>query len=90
MDAAELVRTTDWARTPLGHANEWPIALRAHVRAMLHTRQPMCIFWGPQLINLYNDGFLPILGEKHPKAMGNRRARCGATRGQSSASSSSA
>ncbi len=37
---------------------------------MLHMRQPMSIFWGREMVNLYNDGFLPILGEKHPWAMG--------------------
>src|SRR6185436_19720783 len=30
----------------------------------------------PELVNLYNDGFLPILGEKHPAAMGQRAAEC--------------
>jgi signal transduction histidine kinase/ActR/RegA family two-component response regulator len=37
---------------------------------MLSTRQATCIFWGAEYVNLYNDGFVPLLGEKHPRAMG--------------------
>ena len=69
-EAGALIRSTDWSRTPLGPVERWPASLIAHVRAMLHMRQPMSIFWGPELVNLYNDGFLPILGEKHPGAFG--------------------
>ena len=43
---------------------------------MLGTRQATCLFWGPELINLYNDGFIPLLGEKHPSAMGQRAREC--------------
>ncbi|HEY6560160.1 MAG TPA: ATP-binding protein [Polyangiaceae bacterium] len=74
--AGALVRTLDWKRTSLGPPHTWPMALLAQVRTMLATRQPICIFWGPDLINLYNDGFLPILGEKHPAAMGQRADEC--------------
>ncbi|HEX4341563.1 MAG TPA: ATP-binding protein [Polyangiaceae bacterium] len=74
--AGALVRTLDWTRTSLGSVGEWPIALVSQVRTMLATRQPMCLFWGPELVNLYNDGFLPILGEKHPAAMGQPAEEC--------------
>ena len=74
--AGAVIRAKDWSKTPLGPPSRWPAGLMAHVRAMLHTRQPMCIFWGPELINLYNDGFLPILGEKHPEAMGQPAEQC--------------
>jgi signal transduction histidine kinase len=74
--AGAQIRAIDWSTTPLGHVQGWPAALTAQVRAMLHTHQPMCVFWGPDLINLYNDGFLPILGEKHPAAMGQRAEDC--------------
>jgi hypothetical protein len=50
----------------------WPTSLKAIVRAMLGTRLPTCLFWGPDLVNLDTDGFIPILGEEHPAAMGQR------------------
>jgi signal transduction histidine kinase len=38
---------------------------------------PMCIWWGPDLIQFYNDGFRPFLGSrKHPTGMGQRARDC--------------
>ncbi len=68
--AGDALRAYDWAQNPLGTPATWPLALRACVRLMLNTHQATCIFWGPDYINLYNDGFVPLLGEKHPRAMG--------------------
>ncbi len=68
--AGDALRACDWQRTALGGTAKWPLALKAHVRAMLATRQATCIFWGAEYVNLYNDGFVPLLGEKHPRAMG--------------------
>jgi signal transduction histidine kinase/ActR/RegA family two-component response regulator len=67
---AEVMRALDWTSTPLGAPEAWPAALVAHVRAILHVRQPRCILWGKKLTRLYNDAFLPMLSEKHPGAMG--------------------
>ena len=66
----DLLRACDWSKSALGAPVTWPLSLRAHVRAMLNTRQPTCIFWGADYVNIYNDGFVPLLGEKHPRAMG--------------------
>ncbi len=74
--AGDLLRAVSWSTNVLGPPSGWPTSLKALVRAMLSTRQPTCIFWGPDLINLYNDGFIPILGEKHPLAMGQRAKEC--------------
>jgi hypothetical protein len=68
--AGEALRACDWSKSPIGLPATWPLSLRAQVRAMLSTRQATCIFWGAEYVNLYNDGFVPLLGEKHPRAMG--------------------
>lgn len=60
------MRAHDWARTPLGPPEQWPQALRTAVGIMLSSKYPMFLAWGPQLTFLYNDGYIPILGEKHP------------------------
>jgi len=74
---AELIASHDWASTPLGPIRDWPASLRATVANMLHTRQPMLLFWGPELIQLYNDSFVPSFGRgKHPLAMGQRAREC--------------
>lgn len=66
-----LMRTYDWSRTPLGDPADWPDALKAAVATCLSSRFPMVIWWGPQLLMLYNDAWQPILGEtKHPAGLG--------------------
>jgi signal transduction histidine kinase len=65
-----LMRSMDWSRTSLGPIEVWPQALRTSVRIMLTSRQPMFVWWGDELINLYNDAYKSIVGGKHPQALG--------------------
>ena len=65
-----LMRSHDWTRTPLGAVESWPQSLRTTVSIMLNSKYPMFIAWGPELIFLYNDGYRPIFGAKHPAALG--------------------
>ena len=75
--AASLIRQVDWSRTPVGAMSEWPQALKTVLGVMLHSRQPMFLWWGPDLIQFYNDAYIPSFGEgKHPKAMGQRGEDC--------------
>jgi PAS domain S-box-containing protein len=69
-ESGELMRRLDWAGTPLGPADRWPQALKTAVRIVLTSRQPMFVWWGDDLINLYNDAYRSILGGKHPQALG--------------------
>jgi two-component sensor histidine kinase len=64
------MRAFDWAASPLGAPRQWPQALRTCLRIILASRQPMWVWWGPDLINFYNDAYLPIIGGKHPGALG--------------------
>jgi PAS domain S-box-containing protein len=60
----------DWAHTSLGPRADWPRSLEAVARLMLHSRQPMFLAWGPELAFIYNDAYAPILGARHPSALG--------------------
>jgi len=72
-----LMRAVDWSVTPLGPVADWPQSLRTAVSICLASRFPMLIWWGPDLVMLYNDAYRPILGAmKHPAAMGQRGAAC--------------
>lgn len=71
---AARMRDVDWSATPLGPSRDWPAALRTHVHLMLASRQPMYIAWTHDLLALYNDAYRPILGDKHPRALGSRTA----------------
>lgn len=60
----------DWSATPLGALADWPQSLRTLVQLLLQSRQPMYLAWGPELVSIYNDGYIPILGDKHPQGLG--------------------
>ncbi len=69
-EMGKRIRSFDWDRTPLGPPEQWPQSLRTVVRLMLDSRYPMFVWWGPELTILYNDGYTPIFGKKHPAALG--------------------
>jgi signal transduction histidine kinase len=74
---AELVRGFDWSATELGPIESWPSCLTTMVGVMLHSRQPMFLWWGPELVQLYNDAYVPSFGVgKHPRALGQRGRDC--------------
>ncbi|RKH30002.1 sensor histidine kinase [Corallococcus sicarius] len=70
-EMAVRMRVKDWSSTPLGPVEGWPVSLRTLVRVLLHSRHPMFLWWGPELIQFYNDAYVPSFGRgKHPAALG--------------------
>ncbi len=69
-EMGERMRAIDWSRNPLGPVQNWTRSLKTAVRIMLTSRQPMFVWWGSELINLYNDAYKGIVCEKHPGALG--------------------
>jgi PAS domain S-box-containing protein len=65
-----LIRATDWTRTSLGPVERWSPSLRMMVTFLLANRFPLLLWWGPEYVSIYNDAYRPILGAKHPRAMG--------------------
>jgi signal transduction histidine kinase/DNA-binding response OmpR family regulator len=61
----------DWSATHLGPRDSWPALLRLLVDLCLDSEFPVQISWGPDLLVLYNDAYVPLLGaERHPWALG--------------------
>jgi PAS domain S-box-containing protein len=69
-EMAGRLHTKDWSKTPLGPQETWPASLKLVVNVMLASGFPMCVRWGPELVMIYNDGYRPVLGVKHPRAFG--------------------
>lgn len=65
-----LMRAFDWSKTPVGLVQNWPHSLKTAVRIVLTSRYAMFVWWGRELINLYNDPYRAFLGAKHPDALG--------------------
>ena len=68
-EMGERMRRMDWNSTPLGPVDAWPQNLKTCIRIILTSRQPMFVWWGDSLINLYNDAYKSIVGGKHPAAL---------------------
>lgn len=75
-EMGERIRDFDWANTSLGSADSWSPALRMMTRFMLANRFPMMLWWGPQYVSFYNDPYRPVLGAKHPWALGKPVSEC--------------
>jgi PAS domain S-box-containing protein len=72
-----LTRAYDWSANPLGTPETWPQSLRTALRILLNTNHPMFIWWGPKLIQFYNDAYRQTMGpERHPSALGQGGREC--------------
>jgi signal transduction histidine kinase/CheY-like chemotaxis protein len=70
-ELANLCRHYDWSSTVLGSPASWPDALKTVLTLCLDSHFPIAVWWGPELIQFYNDAYRPILGAtKHPIALG--------------------
>ncbi|HUQ47182.1 MAG TPA: ATP-binding protein [Gemmatimonadaceae bacterium] len=71
-EMAVLCREFPWEKTSLGPVHKWPLSLRTIVNALLNSRHPMFLFWGPELVQFYNDAYRPSFAEgpRHPAALG--------------------
>ncbi|MDQ0135556.1 PAS domain S-box-containing protein [Neorhizobium galegae] len=69
-EMAELVRTKDWSKTPLGPIDQWPQSLRTTVSLCLASNFPINVIWGEENTQIYNDGYRTACGDAHPRALG--------------------
>ena len=69
-EAGARICEIDWSKTKLGPRERWPASLKTLLGAILGSRFPMLLWWGPDLLHFYNDAVLPILSDKHPGALG--------------------
>jgi len=75
-EVGALMRTMDWSRTKLGPVERWPQSLRTSVSTCLNSRFAILIWWGPDLVMLYNDAYRDIIASKHPTALGSPGREC--------------
>lgn len=77
-ETGALIRNFDWSATSIGHFTTWPTSLLTTVSTLINSRFPMFLWWGPDLLQFYNDAYRPSLGKegKHPLAIGNTGREC--------------
>jgi PAS domain S-box-containing protein len=72
-----LMRAYDWSSTPVGPVAAWPQSLCTAIGILLNSRHPMFIWWGPDLVQFYNDAYRRSLGsDRHPSALGQGGREC--------------
>ena len=69
-EMASLIRSADWSEMPIGPMKSWSPTLRTMLNFLLANRFPQLLWWGPEFCCIYNDAYIPILGTKHPWALG--------------------
>ena len=75
-EMGSLIRSMDWSKTSLGPVAEWPQSLRTTISICLASNLPICVIWGPGLVQLYNDAYRDIISNKHPRSMGQSFSDC--------------
>lgn len=76
-EMGQLIRAYDWDNSSLGNPSGWSQSLKTTVRLLLSSGHPMFIWWGPDLIQFYNDAYRRSIGsERHPSALGQKGREC--------------
>jgi len=70
-DAVEsLLAAHDWTATPCGLPAGWEPTLQYGLRRMLDASIPVFVTWDEAGLFFYNDACVPLLGSRHPAALG--------------------
>ncbi|GEM_PF-3684892 len=75
-EMSRLIRAKDWSKTALGPIESWPQSLRTVVSLMQASSSPVSLVWGPGHVQIYNDGYRAICGDRHPTSMGQDFREC--------------
>jgi PAS domain S-box-containing protein len=75
-EMADCIRQFAWERTPLGAMASWPDRLVTAANMILESYFPTVLLWGPKLIVMYNDAYMPFMAEKHPARLGQPGRKC--------------
>lgn len=65
-----ILRGIDWSEKSVGPVSGWPQSLRTALGICLASRQPSCLVWGADRLCFYNEACQPLLGNRHPRALG--------------------
>ncbi|KAL1839861.1 hypothetical protein VTJ49DRAFT_1047 [Mycothermus thermophilus] len=71
-DHHRFARSIDWASTPLGPVESWPIELRIMSSMIMGSPHPAALYWGQEYVAIYNEAYISLAGNKHPDLMGRR------------------
>ncbi|MCJ1309660.1 hypothetical protein MMC25_003320 [Agyrium rufum] len=65
-----FARSIKWEHTSLGPIEDWPVELRGVANLVMASPHPAAMYWGDDLIAIYNEAYIMLAGQKHPELMG--------------------
>ncbi|KAL8942219.1 MAG: hypothetical protein Q9216_001795 [Gyalolechia sp. 2 TL-2023] len=66
----QFARSIDWASTKLGPIENWSTDLRSMCNLIMASPHPAAMYWGEDLVAIYNEAYILLAGQKHPSLMG--------------------
>ena len=66
----KFVCDVDWDASPLGPMAKWPAQLRQTVLLIIADPSPAVVYWGDDQTIVYNEAYVPLIGQKHPSLQG--------------------
>ncbi|KAI4132261.1 MAG: hypothetical protein LQ338_000813 [Usnochroma carphineum] len=66
----QFARSVDWAATALGPIENWSSELRSMCNLIMASPHPAAMYWGDDLVAIYNEAYILLAGQKHPALMG--------------------
>ena len=78
-EIVELIRSKDWSRTALGPIDEWPESLQTTVSLSLASSFPINVIWGPGAVQIWNEAYSKVCGDKHPREFASDYRECWAS-----------
>ena len=65
-----IFRDFDWKDSRFGLVETWRTSLASMESLVMSSSSPMALWWGPDHLLIYHDGYIPIAGDKHPAVFG--------------------
>lgn len=69
-ECGQRMESVDWSKTTLGPRSTWPSSYERGLNVVLSNRFPTVYYLGPDFNFIYNDGYIPIAGQRHPACFG--------------------
>ena len=66
----QFARSVDWGATALGPIESWSADLRQMCNLIMASPHPAAMYWGEDLVAIYNEAYVLLAGQKHPTLMG--------------------
>jgi hypothetical protein len=75
-ETTENVMNFNWGLTSMGAIDRWPVTLQSSLSICLNSNFPTALYWGKELVLIYNDAWSPIPGNKHPWRSVGQHGKC--------------